>query len=203
MSYIVALTGGICSGKTTIANIFSKFSEVSVIDSDVIARKVVQPKSYALLAIAKYFGSNILLSNGELNRHALKQRIFLNSIEKKWLEKLLHPIIQIETQKAITALNHTSTYILWVVPLLIENNLQNQANRTLIVDIHSKIQLARLMKRDRINKQYAKSIILSQTTRQHRLKYAHDIIQNNYKIQDIQSKILLLHHSYIKLNHNQ
>lgn len=195
MPYIIALTGGICSGKTTVANIFSKFPGVSIIDSDVIARKVTQPKSPALSSIVKYFGSSILLSNGTLNRLALKKHIFSNSTDKKWLEKLLHPIIQQETKKAIHKLSYKSLYILWVVPLLIENNLQKKAHRTLVIDIHPDAQLHRIINRDKINKQYAKKILLAQSTRQHRLNHAHDTI--NINSTNIKSKIFKLHQFYI------
>lgn len=196
MSYIIALTGGICSGKTTVANIFYKFPGVSIIDTDLIAKNITQPESFALLSIIKYFGSKILLSNGTLDRYTLKKRIFFNSIDRKWLEKLLHPLIQKETQKKIKECYYTSLYIIWVVPLLIENNLQKKADRILVVDVDPNIQLHRIMNRDKIDKQYAKKILLSQSTRQNRLKYAHDIIINNNTNNTIKSQIFALHQYY-------
>lgn len=203
MSYIIALTGGICSGKTTIVRCFSKFPKVSIIDADLIARKITQPKSLALSSIIKYFGPNILLSDGTLNRLALKRRIFFNATDKNWLEQLLHPIIKKTTQKEINKLYSTSSYIIWVVPLLIENNLQKYAHRTLVIDVHPDIQIRRIINRDKINKQYVKKILSSQVTRQYRLMHAHDVFYNNYdNIYDIESKILVLHQFYIHESNN-
>ncbi|WP_331828400.1 dephospho-CoA kinase [Candidatus Blochmannia sp. SNP] len=203
MSYIVALTGGICSGKSVIAKKFSDLSKkVSVVDSDLISRKVTQPGSIALHMVAKHFGSDILFSNGSLNRSMLKKIIFFNLKDKEWLEKLLHPIIRKETQKTINLLFNRSYYILWVIPLLIENNLQKFADRILVVDVRTDIQLNRIINRDKISQRYAKNILLSQVSRQHRLDFADDIINNNKNLNDIDTDISILHKYYMNVKKN-
>lgn len=203
MSYIIALTGGICSGKSVVSKKFSDLSaRVSVIDSDVISRQVTQPGSIALHMITKYFGSGILFPDGSLNRSMLKKIIFFNLKDKEWLEKLLHPIIRKETQKTINLLSNKSYYVLWVTPLLIENNLQKLADRILVVDIHPDIQLNRIMRRDKITQQYAKNILLSQVSRQRRLDFADDIINNNKKLDEIDTDISILHEYYMNIKKN-
>ena len=120
MRYIVALTGGIGSGKSTVANAFADLG-INVIDADIIARQVVEPGAPALHAIADHFGANMIAADGTLQRRALRERIFANPEEKNWLNDLLHPLIQQETQHQIQ--QATSPYVLWVVPLLVENSL--------------------------------------------------------------------------------
>lgn len=199
MSHIIALTGGICSGKSTVADHFSKFSKVSIIDSDLIARKITQSDSSVILSITKYFGAKILYPNGSINRKKLKKHIFSNTKHKKWLEELLHPLIHKKTTKQIQTKLYQSSYVIWVVPLLIEKKLQNLADRILVVDVYPNIQLNRIINRDKINELYAKNILSSQSSRKHRLSYANDIINNNNKIQDIQSQVLTLHQLYLNI----
>ncbi|AAZ40793.1 Dephospho-CoA kinase [Candidatus Blochmanniella pennsylvanica str. BPEN] len=199
MSYIVALTGGICSGKSVVAKKFSNLSKkVSVIDADVISKNITQPGSIALRMITKHFGPHILFSNGSLNRSMLKKIIFFNPKDKEWLEQLLHPLIRKETQKTINILSNRSSYILWVVPLLIENNLQKYADHILMIDVHVDIQLNRIISRDKIHKQYAENILLSQVSRQHRLNYADNVIENNKSIDGMTQHIHNLHRDYLK-----
>lgn len=120
MRYTVALTGGIGSGKSTVANAFADLG-INVIDADIIARQVVEPGRPALRAIAEHFGADMIAADGTLQRRALRERIFANPEEKNWLNALLHPLIQQETQHQIQ--QATSPYVLWVVPLLVENSL--------------------------------------------------------------------------------
>ena len=115
MAYIVALTGSIGSGKSTVANAFARHG-VAVVDADVIARQVVEPGTPALAKIAERFGNEILLASGALNRAVLRQRIFSQPDGKIWLNQLLHPLIRQETQRQLA--QATSPYALWVVPLL-------------------------------------------------------------------------------------
>ncbi|NUA43555.1 Dephospho-CoA kinase [Dickeya solani] len=132
MAYIVALTGGIGSGKSTVAQGFATLG-ATIVDADVIARQVVAPGQPALTAIVEYFGLEILQPDGALNRSALRERIFSSPEDKRWLNALLHPLIQQETRRQLAAV--TTPYALWVVPLLVENQLQGQAQRILVVDI--------------------------------------------------------------------
>lgn len=197
MPYIVALSGGIASGKTTVANLFAQLG-VPVVDADIIARQLVEPGSLALQYLISHFGSQILLPSGELNRAKLREIIFRSDKERQWLNQYLHPLIQQETQRQIRQLN--APYVLWVVPLLIENNLQSLANRIVIIDTPEEIQQNRLQLRDNIDKNLAKNMILSQTTNEKRLSYADDIINNNNQIADLKVQVENLHNMYLKLS---
>lgn len=196
MAYIVALTGGIGSGKSTVADAFARYG-VAVVDADVIARQVVEPGTPALAAIAKRFGNEMLQPDGTLNRAALRQRIFSNPDEKSWLNQLLHPLIHQETQCQLAQV--TSPYALWVVPLLVENNLQARADRVLVVDVDGETQLARTIARDGISRQQAQNILSAQVTREQRLAAADDIIDNSGTAQGIEPLVAALHRRYLEL----
>ncbi|QTL39211.1 dephospho-CoA kinase [Xenorhabdus budapestensis] len=195
MNYIVALTGGIGSGKTTISNVFSSLG-VPLVDADIIAREVVTPGSPALQAISEHFGSDILLSDGSLNRAALRQKIFSAPEEKQWLNSLLHPLIHAETQRQLNQVSYP--YVIWVVPLLIENNLMHLANRILVVDVPPDIQISRTITRDGVNREQVENILAAQVSRQERLEKADDVILNDQKEQDLAARIIGLHQNYLK-----
>lgn len=196
MPYIVALTGGIGSGKTTIANEFAKLG-VPLVDADVIARQVVEPNTPALDAIKSHFGKEIISSDGTLNRGRLREIIFSNTDEKNWLNTLLHPLIQQETQKQLEQANYP--YVLWVVPLLIENNIYQLANRVLVVDVTPEEQIERTIKRDNISLQQVTNILSSQVSRETRLSYADDVITNHTGDTSITDKVANLHSKYLTL----
>ncbi|UDG79374.1 Dephospho-CoA kinase [Candidatus Ecksteinia adelgidicola] len=196
MTYIVAITGGIGSGKSTVTNYFSRYG-ITIIDSDLIARKIVSLGQPVLTKIAKHFGDKVLLKCGRLNRVMIRKKIFSDNASKIYLNKLLHPLIHQEIKRQFT-LSKTS-YTLWVVPLLIENNLHNFANRVLVVDITMKDQLDRIVKRDHISYQEAKNICLSQVTRDKRLSIADDIIDNSGNILKLDLLVSDLHQYYLQL----
>ncbi|EKT55913.1 dephospho-CoA kinase [Providencia sneebia] len=196
MAYIVALTGGIGSGKTTIANEFAKLG-IEIVDADIIARQVVQPNTPALGAIISHFGPSILSSDGSLNRERLRQIIFSDDTEKKWLNALLHPLIQQKTQNQLQKSN--SAYVLWVVPLLIENNLTHLADRILVVDVTPDEQLKRTIQRDNVSEEHVISILNAQSSREKRLSYADDVITNHDGELNIADKVAKLHENYIIL----
>ncbi|MEZ2756595.1 dephospho-CoA kinase [Providencia vermicola] len=196
MPYIVALTGGIGSGKTTIANNFAKFG-VPIVDADVIARQVVEPNTPAFDAIRSHFGKEIISLDGTLNRGLLRDIIFSNTNEKKWLNTLLHPLIQQETQKQLYQDNYP--YVLWVVPLLIENNISHLADRVLVVDVTPEEQIQRTIKRDNTSLEQVKNILNAQVSREKRLSYADDVITNHTKDTSIQDKVANLHNKYLTL----
>jgi Dephospho-CoA kinase (EC 2.7.1.24) len=195
MGYIVALTGGIGSGKSTVADAFSRLG-ITIIDADVIARQVVEPDTPALKAIEARFGSTILNDDGTLNRRRLREYIFSDSLEKDWLNSLLHPIIHQETQRQIAA--STSPYCLWVVPLLVENQLQKKADRVLVIDVSPETQIQRTMARDRVSREHAEQILSAQATREARLAVADDVIDNNGAPDAIASDVARLHAQYLK-----
>ncbi|MHA3601407.1 dephospho-CoA kinase [Yersinia enterocolitica] len=196
MTYIVALTGGIGGGKSTVANAFANLG-VPLVDADIIARQMVEPGMPALMEIASRYGETILHTDGTLNRAALRKKIFSEPQEKAWLNSLLHPLIQQETQSQLA--NIDEPYVLWVVPLLVENGLHHRANRVLVVDVAPEIQLARTMARDGITRQQAEDILASQVSRQQRLACADDIIDNSGDPIVIAPQVTLLHQQYLKL----
>ncbi|NIY48029.1 dephospho-CoA kinase [Cedecea colo] len=196
MVYTVALTGGIGSGKSTVANSFSRLG-VTVVDADVIARQVVEPGQAALNAISERFGKEILLPDGSLNRRILREKIFSFPAEKRWLNSLLHPLIHHRTQTEIG--NALSPYVLWVVPLLVENQLQQKADRVLVVDVSPEIQIARTIERDNVSRQHAEQILAAQATREERLAVADDVINNDGSPERVAAHVDRLHRQYLEL----
>lgn len=200
MSFVVGLTGGIGSGKSTVAECFEKLG-VPIIDADIVAREVVMPNSWGLTQICDYFGRDILTTSGELNRAKLRQIVFADADKKAWLNNLLHPLIREEMLKQLSEQN--ADYVLWVVPLLIENKLFSYCDRILVIDIDPEIQLERVLARDNSNIETVKSIIQSQVARQTRLSYADDIIENNLPLTEglakIEQQVLELHQHYLHL----
>nr|WP_220273221.1 dephospho-CoA kinase [Pantoea ananatis] len=190
------MTGGIGSGKSTIAGYFAA-SGVDIIDADVIAREVVEPGTPALQAIIERYGDAILTEQGTLQRSRLREIIFSTPDEKTWLNALLHPLINARTQqlKAQAA----SPYVLWVVPLLVENRLQRQADRVLVVDTDEETQLRRTLQRDNVSLEQAKRILAAQATRQQRLDCADDIIDNSGAPEKALPQVAKLHQLYLKL----
>lgn len=196
MVYTVALTGGIGSGKSTVADAFSR-SGVAVVDADIIARQVVEPGKPALRAIIERFGSDVLTNDGSLNRRRLRDIIFAEPAQKAWLNALLHPLIQQQTWECIA--HAASPYVLWVVPLLVENKLCDKANRVLVIDVSPETQLSRTMKRDGISREQAEQIIAAQASREERLAAADDIINNDSEPQTAIAQVANLHQRYLAL----
>ncbi|QCI23753.1 dephospho-CoA kinase [Buchnera aphidicola (Macrosiphoniella sanborni)] len=197
MTYIVALTGGIGSGKTTVSNCFKKIG-VNIIDTDVIAKNIVERNLKVVYSIKKKIGKKVLNVNNSINRYLLRKHILNNKNDRLWLENLLHPKIYQETKNQIY--NIKSHWCLWVVPLLIEKNLEKQANRILLVDAPVKKQITRIIKRDNINILEAKKIIALQTTRKKRISISDDIIFNNYNYRKIQLYVNYLNLFYLYLS---
>ncbi|HGN9371292.1 TPA: dephospho-CoA kinase [Citrobacter pasteurii] len=195
MRYTVALTGGIGSGKSTVANAFADLG-INVIDADIIARQVVERGTPALQAIANHFGSDVIAADGSLQRRILRERIFSDPDEKKWLNALLHPLIQQETQRQFQ--QATSPYLLWVVPLLVENALYKKADRILVVDVTPETQLRRTMQRDDVTREHVEQILAAQATREARLAVADDVIDNNGAPDAIVSDVARLHARYLQ-----
>lgn len=177
--FIIGLTGGIGSGKSTVTNLFHS-QGIDIVDADIVAREVVAPKSKALCAITERFGHEFLFSNGELNRARLRQQVFNNPEDKRWLNELLHPLIRnnLSEQLALTQ----SPYAILVAPLLIENKLHEHVNQVLVVDVSVETQIERAAHRDNNSIEQIKKIIAAQVSRTERLKTANDIIDNEADI---------------------
>lgn len=197
MSYIVALTGGIGSGKTTVANLFAELN-VPIIDADIIARDVVKPNTPALKQISLHFGPQILNDDGSLNRRKLRDIVFHDEQQKVWLNQLLHPLIQQETLKQFAECKRP--YLIWVIPLLIENKLIEYADRILVIDVSRETQIARTMKRDNADRQLTENILNAQVDRETRLSYADDVINNEEPIEHIANIVQQLHLHYLALS---
>lgn len=193
--YVVAITGGIGSGKTTVANQFAKLG-IEVVDADVIAREVVEPGTPALAAIAAHFGSEVITPDGQLNRRQLRERVFSDPDAKGWLNALLHPLIRTEMQRLCAAAR--SPYCLLVVPLLVENRLTALANRVLVIDVDEATQIERTCRRDGVSREQAQAILAAQAGRAERLAAADDVLDNqNGTPEAIKSRILALHETYL------
>ena len=194
--YIVGLTGGIGCGKTTVANFFSE-NNVEVINADQLARKVVEPGTFALSKIEKQFGGEILTKGNSLNRSLLREIIFKDNEKRAWLENLLHPLIEDEISKSIELA--LSRYVLLESPLLLETNQHKLVNRILVVDVSPEIQLKRTLSRDGGSEATIRAIINAQLPRVQRLDRADDIINNEQDLQSVRIELETLHKSYLSL----
>ncbi|USV57225.1 dephospho-CoA kinase [Aeromonas encheleia] len=193
--YVVAITGGIGSGKTTVANQFATLG-IEVIDADLIAREVVEPGTPALTAIANHFGPSILDEQGRLDRRVLRERIFSEPAAKHWLNALLHPLIRSEMLSQCAAAS--SPYCLLVVPLLVENRLMALADRVLVIDVDEATQIERTCRRDGVSRAQAEAILAAQASRAERLAVADDVLDNQSGTSEtILARILALHETYL------
>ncbi len=193
----IALTGGIGSGKSTIASKFQTLG-VPIIDSDIISRTIVEPGSSCLKAITNEFGNGVLTSEGRLDRNKLRNIVFNNLESKKKLEGILHPVIYQEIEAQVNSVKYP--YCLIVIPLLIETDSVGRFDRILVVDIPEDIQIKRTAERDKTSSKLIEDIIRSQADREQRLKYADDIIDNNMEINELSEAVTKLHNKYLKLS---
>ncbi|WP_330961461.1 dephospho-CoA kinase [Photobacterium sp. 53610] len=197
MTLVIGLTGGIGSGKTTVANLFANYG-IDIIDADVIARAVVAPGSEGLKAIVTRLGADILLTDGQLNRSKLREAIFNEPALKAWLDGLLHPMIRQQMQQEISQAN--SPYCLLVVPLMVENQLQKMTDRLLVVDVSEDVQIARTTSRDQVDGIQVRKILAAQATREQRLAAADDVIDNNGDSHKLRGEVARLHQQYLRLS---
>lgn len=175
--FIIGLTGGIASGKTTVSNIFHQHYDICVVDADVVAREVVAVGESALQALVEHFGQAALLADGSLDRAYLRNCIFSNLTERKWVNALLHPLIR--QRMTAQLLSCHSDYALAVIPLLVETGIPEYVDFVLVVDCSVEMQYQRLQQRDSITNILAKSILNAQASREQRLSFAQAIINND------------------------
>lgn len=192
---VIGLTGGIGSGKSTIAKYFAELG-IDIIDTDQLAREVVAPGTPALVKITEHFGKEILDAK-QLNRKKLGDIVFKNTAERKWLEQLLHPLIRQETQRRIQQAK--SSYCVAVIPLLVETKPNELINRTLVVDSPENLQIARAQQRDNLTPEQIAAILKAQATRKQRLAAADDVIQNDKDLNHLKQQVLQLHKKYLEL----
>jgi len=199
MTFVVGLTGGIGSGKTTAGDYFQQLG-VQVINADIVARNIVENDSEYLAKISYFFGKKGLLLDGSLNRNFIRTEIFNHPKKRAWLEALLHPPIR----KKISCLLEVSTsqYTVLESPLLLETDQCELTNRILIIDLTERLQIHRTSKRDGSQKKLVESIIESQMRRTKRLELGNDIVTNIGSIEELKTKLLRLHNSYLALAKN-
>jgi len=191
--YTVALTGGIASGKTLISNEFASLG-VPVIDTDVIARQIVEPGQPALVEIKDLFGSGVIADDGRLKRSALRSVIFSDPDARRKLEAILHPRIRQEAISAIARV--TYAYCILVIPLLAESGGYPNVSRILLVDVEPEVQISRLMARDGISETQAEQALASQASRSQRIAIADDILDNSGSPAEARSAVAQLHLKY-------
>ena len=206
---VIGLTGGIGSGKTAAADYFQILG-VNIIDADIAARKIVEPGQPALEELVKHFGQDILNQSSDssqskstkanstsLNRQALRSIVFSNQEQLTWLNNFMHPLIRdwmdSETQHA------TSDYVIKVIPLLTESALKQQVDRILVIDVPTETQIERVSKRDNSSATEIQQIMQSQSTRENRLSFADDVINNNSSLEALEINVKKMHNKYLKL----
>jgi dephospho-CoA kinase len=194
----IVLTGGIASGKTAVSDGFARLG-VPVIDTDLIAREVVEPGQPALKRIAEVFGHDFLTSEGRLDRQKMRQAIFSDPEQKFRLEAILHPLIAQDVARRVRELD--APYCILVIPLYAQSSAYTWIDRVLVVDVGEEVQIERVIARDQISRNQARSILSVQTSRQCRLTLANDVIDNSGSLAELQDKVELLHHKYLKLAH--
>jgi dephospho-CoA kinase len=196
MTFVVGLTGGIASGKSTAGKYFEALG-IEVINVDLISKNLVEVDLDLHLKISRYFGKKSLLGDGSLNRSYIRHEIFNSSKKKMWLEKLLHPPIKDQVLKSLGC--SLSAYAILESPLLLETDQYKLTDRVLVVDVSKKVQILRVQKRDKISTDTIKSIITSQMPRMQKLKLADDVIKNTGSIEKFKLMIECLHKNYLTL----
>jgi dephospho-CoA kinase len=192
----IGLTGGIASGKSTVAQRFTDFG-VPVIDADAAARAVVAPNTPGLAQVIERFGPKVLAENGELDRRALRDLIFRDPGARRDLESILHPLIRADMEKS--ADRAVGPYVVMAIPLLIESGPSDRVDRILVVDVDAAEQLRRLMERDGCTAEQARAILASQAARSARLAAADDVLLNAGTVSDLRQAVDRLHERYLRL----
>ena len=193
----IGLTGGIGSGKTSVADIFAELG-VPVIDTDVIARELTRRDGAALPAIRAIWGESVMRPDGELDRDALRRTIFADRRERQQLEAILHPLIR---QQVVNALAATSApYVVVVIPLLVETgSYRDLLDRVLVVDCTESLQIERVRARSRLSKEEVSAILAAQADRASRLAAADDVITNDSDRRSLRDQVLSLHARYSEI----
>lgn len=188
---VVALTGGVASGKTAVSDYLRELG-VPVIDTDVIAREVVRPGEPGLAQIVETFGRDVLDAGGELDRRKLRREIFSDEKKRRQLEGILHPLIEARTRERIRkAADHA--YVVVVVPLLVETGVFGDADAVVVVDVPERLQIERLMERDDMTADQAQAMLDTQAGRDERLAIADFVIDNSGTRDRLRKEIERLH----------
>jgi dephospho-CoA kinase len=189
----IGLTGGVASGKTTVANLFAD-AGAAVLDTDVIAREVVEPGEPALAALVESLGQEILGKDGRLDRALLRRRMFGDETLRRTVESILHPAILAKLRRQ--AADAGGPYQLLVIPLLVESELAGIVDRVLVVDCQVERQIERLTRRDGETREGASAMLAAQVSRETRLAAADDVIVNDGTLADLAAQVAGLHRKY-------
>ena len=197
MPLVIALTGGIGSGKSTVAAMLGELG-AAIIDTDEIAHRLTAPGQPGARAIGERFGAGYLRADGALDRDRMRQLVFSDPAAKKKLEAILHPMIRGEVNAAVRAAH--APYIVIVVPLLIETGAYRElAQRILVVDCSEQQQMARVIQRNGFTPEAAQAIMASQVSRAERLGHAHDVVRNETGLTALRAEVAALHGRYLEL----
>ncbi|MBS0290577.1 MAG: dephospho-CoA kinase [Proteobacteria bacterium] len=198
MTYVVGLTGGIGSGKSVIAEFFAALG-TPIIDADQLAKALVTPTQPDYHKIVAHFGIKVLHPNGELNRKTLREIVFNDEKERKWLENLLHPIILASIKQEISKLNQP--YCIVIIPLLVEqiDSYKPLLNHIVVVDTPKAHQLQWATQRDNCNQDLIQKVIRTQAGPEERLKIADTILHNHGSLTDLENKIKDLHQKFLEM----
>lgn len=197
MSYRIGLTGGIGSGKSTVATLFAELG-VPVVDTDAISHQLTQPRGAAIPAIRAAFGESFIDATGALDREKMRQLVFSDFAAKQRLEKILHPLIFIQAR--FLAESSTAPYVMLVIPLLFETQeYRHWLQHTLTVDCTEETQLSRATRRSGLSEQTVRAIMAQQLSRAQRLQFADDAINNDGTLTELRLQIAQLHQRYLDL----
>ncbi|PXX89843.1 dephospho-CoA kinase [Marinobacter vulgaris] len=193
---VVGLTGGIGSGKSTVARMFGALG-VHWVDADDVAREVVEPGMPALEQIAEHFGRGILLPDGGLDRAALRGVVFDAPAERAWLEGVLHPVIREELVRQLHPADYALPYVLLVSPLLLETDQHQLVDKVVVVDVPVDVQIERTMARDDNARDQVQRIIDAQISREQRLQRADEVVDNNRPSAEVERRVEELHKQFM------
>lgn len=196
--FAVGLTGGIGSGKSTVADLFVARG-ASIVDTDQIAHQITAPDGVAMGPIAERFGAEFVAPDGSMDRARMRALVFADDEARQRLEAITHPLIRSETERA--TLNATGPYVMIVVPLLVESGVwKTRVDRVLTVDCSVETQIARVMRRNGFTREQVLAIMARQATREARLAAADDVIVNDHTgIEALRSEVDALHETYLAL----
>jgi dephospho-CoA kinase len=192
----VGLTGGIASGKSAVASAFARRG-VPIVDTDRIAREVVEPGTPALAAVVAEFGAGVLGTDGRLDRRHLRQLVFADEARRRRLEAILHPAIRAAMADEVARAE--APYVVIAIPLLVETGQRAAVDRVLVVDCPPEVQLARLLARDHETPAGARAILAAQADRAARLAVADDVLENTGSLADLDRAVGDLHERYLGL----
>jgi len=194
--WILGLTGGIGSGKSAAAQRFVELG-VHLVDADQAARWVVEPGRPALASLVERFGPGVLLEDGHLNRAALRELIFADPEQRRWVEALLHPLIGQEIFSYLAKAE--SPYAVFVSPLMIESGQYRRTDRLLVIDAPQSLQVERTLLRDQTSPEQVQAILKAQASREERLRHADDVLVNDRNIAWLHAEVDRLHTFYLTL----